>query len=99
MTTVVRHSTLTRSRSNYVYCGRPSKWGNPFTLQSRFDPEERTAVIAKFRKWWYAPARKALRQQALAELTDKQCGCFCHPLPCHVDVIAEYVNSGGTILK
>ncbi len=98
MTTVVRHSTLTRNRGNYVYVGRPSKWGNPYTMDDR-SPEERARVITLFRKFWYAASQKSLRQQALEELQGKQRGCFCHPLPWHGGVIAEWVNSGGTVLK
>lgn len=98
MTTVVRH-TAGRARGNYVYIGRPSKWGNPYKMASLHSLTDRAEAILKFRRYWYAPAQKSLRAAALTELADKQLGCFCAPLPCHGDVIAEWVNSGGTVLK
>lgn len=29
----------------------------------------------------------------ILELKDKRLGCFCKPLPCHGDIIAEYLNN------
>lgn len=73
----------------YVYCGRPSKWGNPFVIGAH---GPRDAVIRLFHNWWYAPQRAQLRADAVRELAGKTLGCFCAPKPCHCDVIAEFVN-------
>lgn len=64
-----------------VYIGRPSKWGNPFTLGRDGTREE---VIMKYHRW-------ILDQPGLLkdvhELIGKRLGCFCAPLPCHGDVL------------
>lgn len=74
-----------------VYIGRPSKWGNPFKLETG---DDRDAVIARYEKW--------LRSQpqliaALGELSGKVLGCWCAPKSCHGDVLArlaDEVNHG-----
>jgi hypothetical protein len=97
MITVVNHRSSGRQRpemeGRYVYCGRPSKWGNPFRLRDRSEAE-RAKVIQQFRAYWYAPEQVHLRLAALKEIpTNAALGCFCAPLPCHCDVIAEYINA------
>lgn len=76
-----------RKSSYDVYIGRPSKWGNPF----RIGPDgTRTEVIDKYRIY----ARRFTKADLdLEELKGKRLGCFCHPLPCHGDVLAQFVNS------
>lgn len=69
-----------------VYVGRPSKWGNPFLLGQDGDRE---TVIRKYRGW--LTTRPEL-MRALPELKGKVLGCYCAPLPCHADVLAEMAN-------
>lgn len=66
-----------------VYIGRPSKWGNPFRIGVDGTREE---VIQKYRRW--------VRDQPLPfdELRGKNLGCYCHPHPCHGDVLMELAN-------
>jgi hypothetical protein len=72
-----------------VYVGRPSAYGNPFKI----GPDgTRSDVIKKFRDWWLHEDQTALRKRAVIECRDKVLLCWCHPDPCHADVIAEYVN-------
>lgn len=80
-------TTVTHKRNPHdVYIGRPSKWGNPFVIGL---DGSRADVIKKYRHWvLYQPRLMA----ALPELKDKVLGCFCHPLHCHGDVLAELVN-------
>jgi hypothetical protein len=69
-----------------VYIGRPSKWGNPFKM----GPDgNRATVIEKYRK--YLLGNDELLAD-LGELKDKVLGCWCHPRPCHGDVLADLVN-------
>ena len=63
-----------------IYIGRPSKWGNPFTIGKDGTREE---VILKYIDW--------LEQQPqllaqISELKGKTLGCWCHPKPCHGDI-------------
>ena len=69
-----------------VYIGRPSKWGNPFTIGK---DGSRDDVIDKY-KLWILSNQELLSD--LSELKDKTLGCWCHPLPCHGDVLVELVN-------
>lgn len=70
-----------------VYIGRPSKWGNPFTIGKDGIREE---VIAKYRN--YILQDKTLLDD-LHELQGKRLGCWCNPLPCHGDVLKELCES------
>lgn len=76
-----------------VYIGRPGRgvtgpWGNPFELGRDGD---RATVLAKYRKWLMA--HPALIERARRELRGKVLGCFCKPLACHGDVLAEIIDS------
>jgi hypothetical protein len=81
-------------RARYdVYIGRPSKWGNPFSHQSgtlaKFKVASREEAISKYREWIKTqPGLIA----ALPELRGKVLGCWCSPLACHGDVLAELAN-------
>ena len=83
MTTFVVHN----KRSNYdIYIGRPSKWGNPFSIGTDGD---RSTVIRKYREW--------IMQQPhllkdIHELQGKVLGCWCSPQACHGDVLAELAD-------
>lgn len=69
-----------------VYIGRPSKWGNPFVIGPDGSREQ---VIEKYRAWVLAqPDLMA----ALPELDGKILACWCAPLPCHGNVLAELVR-------
>lgn len=96
MTTVVRARSAeareAEARGQYVNIGRPTKWGNPFPIAA---VGGRRTSIGAFRLWWEADAQADLRAAALVELKDKVLGCpgNCSPLPCHGDIIAEWVNT------
>lgn len=83
MTKVVN---IKRGATCDVYIGRPSKWGNPFMI----GPDgSRKEVIEKYRQWIQTqPDLMA----ALPELRGKTLGCYCAPLPCHGDVLAELTD-------
>lgn len=67
-----------------VYIGRPSKWGNPFTIGRDGTRDE---VIALYR------ASLAGREaEVRRELRGKDLKCWCAPLPCHGDVLVEVAN-------
>jgi hypothetical protein len=72
-------------RAKYdVYVGRPSKWGNPFTIGR---DGTRAQVIAKYRAWILT--QPALVKAARRELRGKVLACWCAPLACHAEVLAE----------
>lgn len=88
MTTVVN----IRTEPCDVYCGRAGHgrdgyWGNPH------DGASRSANIELFTRYFYHRlATDRVFEHRLEALRNKKLGCFCKPLPCHVDIIAEYLN-------
>lgn len=69
-----------------VYIGRPSIWGNPFSIGK---DGTRTEVIEKYRA--YILSNPALLKQ-LSELRGKTLGCWCKPHACHGDVLVELLE-------
>jgi hypothetical protein len=69
-----------------VYIGRPFKWGNKYVICKDGTREE---VIDKYRKWLLS--QPDLLAQ-LGELKGKTLGCWCKPLPCHGDILAELAD-------
>lgn len=74
-------------KSKYnVYIGRPSKWGNPFTIGKDGNRQE---VIIKYEK--YIRDKPDLLN-SLNELKDKVLGCWCSPKECHGDVLIKLLK-------
>lgn len=69
-----------------VLITRPRKWGNPFTIGKDGNREE---VIRKFKEWILTQPRLL---NDLDELDGKVLGCWCHPKPCHGDVLIELLE-------
>lgn len=72
-----------------VRIGRGTPWGNPYRLAPGADEGIRRQVIDKYGRW--------LDQQpellaALPSLAGKALACYCWPLACHGDLLAERVN-------
>lgn len=90
MTTTVVNIRFTRE--TYVYCGRSGKgvsgeFGNPFSDLPR------EQAIEAFRIYFHNRVKVDPEfRQAVEQLRGRNLGCFCKPLSCHADVIAEYLN-------
>jgi len=76
-----------------VYIGRGGPFGNPFRIGPDGTREE---VIQKYREWFRERIRTddKFYRRCLA-LRGKVLGCFCKPLPCHGDVIVEWLEAGA----
>jgi transposase-like protein len=72
----------------YERIDRNSKWGNPFILK---DDGDRQTVIASYANH-YLPHKPSLNP---SEIKGKVLGCWCHPEPCHGDVLAEKADDAG----
>lgn len=70
-----------------VYIGRPSYWGNPFTIGV---DGSRAQVIEKYRAQLMASPNSLDR---LHELRSKDLVCWCAPQACHGDVLLGLANS------
>jgi hypothetical protein len=79
-----------------VYIGRAvsnfpnSIWHNPYRLKNPSDPVERARVLSFYRA--YLLNNPSLLER-LEELSGKTLGCWCAPLPCHGDVLAELLSA------
>lgn len=71
-----------------VTIGRPTKWGNPFTVNDY----GREGAIRKYKKWIMKLEQKQLRREARRELRGKILLCYCAPLKCHGDILAKIAN-------
>jgi hypothetical protein len=80
-----------------VYIGRQTRrfarsvFENGFKIGPGFDREQ---SIAAYRSLFYSDTwhGETLRSAAIERLRGKRLGCWCAPLPCHGDVLAEFVN-------
>lgn len=87
MTTVVKVNRRTGNFTLYIgraWAGLPeSKWANPYHIGKDGD---RTIVLLKYEQ--HIRSRPDL-MAALHEIDDQVLGCWCHPDPCHGDVLVE----------
>lgn len=80
-----------------VYIGRPSKWGNPYTHKqdgktlAKFIVGSRAEAVEAYREYIVNGEGKHLLND-LHELKGKVLGCWCKPLSCHGDILAELVS-------
>jgi hypothetical protein len=89
-----------------VYVGRPSKWGNPFTVAAAIAAGYQLEwaplmAVCAYREWlrgnpFYA-GHERRRDHILARAHDELAGrdlvCWCPPdQPCHADVLIELAN-------
>jgi len=72
-----------------VYIGRPSKWGNPFTIGKDGTREE---VVEKYKEWI---EKQSNLMNSLDELKDKVLGCWCFPKLCHGNILIELIEERG----
>lgn len=68
-----------------VYIGRPSKWGNPFTVEEH----GRDGAVDAYAEWIKTQPELLA---ALPELRGRVLGCWCAPKRCHGDVLVGLAN-------
>ncbi|MBE0438229.1 MAG: DUF4326 domain-containing protein [Gammaproteobacteria bacterium] len=76
----------------YIYCGRPSKYGNPYSMRQESQREE---VVNRFRS--NETCKEVVKRLKVKLLSNPQfknikLGCFCSPRKCHCDVIKEWLE-------
>ncbi|WBU87714.1 hypothetical protein [Escherichia phage EP_H11] len=87
-----------RTNPNYdLYVGRGTLFGNKWShkdLPNAINVGSRTLAIAKYRLWFHQQVKDGhISISYLRTLKGKTLGCSCLPLPCHAQVIADFVNS------
>jgi hypothetical protein len=91
---------------DYVYIGRPSIFGNPWShlrvSGAHFRVSTRRESIDCYRGWLlgtdprFAHLDQARRSEILRQLPGlrgKRLACYCAPLPCHGHVLAELADA------
>ena len=73
----------------HVYCGRPSKFGNPYSVE---EFGERKA-IALFKEVFNAIVSTDAGASVIKQLQYKTLACWCKPKACHCDVIIDYLDT------
>lgn len=97
-----RRIQLSRKRGfrlppNTIVVARPSKWGNPFTLETarRLHPDESIEKCAQLcvRAFALHVTGREDFETWIAPLRGKNLACWC-PMgqPCHADVLLEIAN-------
>lgn len=83
-----------RLPSNAVYVGRPTKYGNPFTLKDY----DRAVALAKYEAWLNEQLSKD--PHFLDPLFGKDLACWCplqdkngNSVSCHADVILKILRT------
>lgn len=85
-----------------VYVGRPTKWGNPFTMADPKNPRERERVVDQYELWLKNEQDgKRVAREARGELRGKDLACWCpvttptgKRVPCHADALLTVANAG-----
>lgn len=71
----------------YIYCGRPSRLGNPFVMKNEKDRED---VIRQFGDKLPLADIQDLHRYCLSKnVHTLHLGCYCAPKACHCDVIKK----------
>ena len=76
-----------KEAASAIYVGRPTKWGNPYTLGEHRTREQAIAYYEQ-----YVLRRPKFVDEIRTELRGKDLLCFCSPLPCHADVLLRIAN-------
>ena len=71
---------------DYVYIGRPTKWGNPYEIGEDGTREE---VIVKYIDYLYESGL----YKDIMELDGKILGCWCKPKHYHGDELIRYLKA------
>lgn len=75
---------------NFVYLGRGTIFGNPYSIQSGLTKEQ---AIGLYRNHLiYSLKNGSIPLSALFELEGKIIGCSCKPARCHLDVVVQLYN-------
>ena len=82
-----------------VYVGRPSKWGNPYSMQRirAVNPgmtleDAHKEAVRCYREWLESLSAVSLATLDIKQLRGKDLVCWCAPMPCHADVLLELAN-------
>jgi len=96
-TTRIRKKRGVKLPAGSVYCGRPSRFGNPFVIgedhpQTKV-PMTRKDVLELFEKYLSDKMQDERFVSDLLALRGKQLACWCGLSDkCHVDILIQFIN-------
>lgn len=89
-TKLINYRIYNLDKSKIIPIDRRSIFGNPFKIGEN---NTRKGVIEKYKIWFYNKIKTDKNfKTCVNNLKGKTLGCWCTPLPCHGDVIIEYLN-------
>ena len=86
---------------HYVYVGRPSEWGNPFSHKENTIAQYRVASVEQALKAYeeWVKSSPGMLERIRSELSGKVLGCWCRPAKgfrgkylCHAQFLASIAN-------
>lgn len=90
-----KYKATAEELKNAVYIGRPSKWGNPFTIGEAYQGRilTREDAIAAYEDWllYSDQGQKVLGD--ISALNGKDLICYCVPKECHGDILLALANN------
>ena len=89
-TKLINYRTYNLDKSKIVSIDRRSLFGNPFIIGTDGNREE---VIERYKEYFYTLIKNPTIKKEVLKLKGKTLGCWCTPLPCHGDIIIDYLNS------
>jgi uncharacterized protein DUF4326 len=66
-----------------------SMWANPYKVGTDGELDE---VLCHYESYIRKKLHKPKYQEALSTLRGKRLGCWCHPKPCHGDILVKILN-------
>jgi len=76
-------------RQGSVYIGRPGPFGNPFEIHAG---RSRERAIERYKEYFEKRIEEdATFREAVHALYGKNLLCYCAPLPCHGQIIIDYL--------
>lgn len=74
-----------------IYIGRPTKWGNPFPIDTRKGiTKARVIALERYAEW--IVKQTDIIEAAKIELKGKDLVCYCAPKECHGDILLRIAN-------
>lgn len=70
-----------------IYVGRPTKWGNPYSLK---DERDRGEILRLYEEWLLS--QPDIVAEVKRELKGKHLVCWCAPQACHADILLRIAN-------
>ena len=87
-----RRSRGWKMPDNTVYVGRPTKWGNPYTIAEMGSHDD---AVCKFEEMLVEGLEDSypMDEEIIRELRGKNLACWCSlKSPCHADILLEIAN-------